>query len=296
MKKRKVMKLASRGKRLGAYCIDAVVPFISGSIWFITLIVLAIANPMSFGNDPFSDFGYGYGYGYSRPNVGGIVAAIIIPFILMTVYVVAQMVFYSKSQTIGKAILGLQVVSSDNGEPIGFWKMLFREWIVKSASASILCLGFIWVLVDEKNRGWHDKILDTYVVDLKESAKLNTRPKRKPKQKVDPVSAPAADEVVVTENTISPEVTDTVIKAAETVASTAKDIAVEVVSGEPETVAVNTEETQVIESDETEAIKSEDTETEAIETEAIETEETKSDETEEIKSEEIKKVENNEQE
>ncbi len=281
MKKRKVMKLASRGKRLGAYCIDAVVPFISGSIWFITMIVLAIANPMSFGNDPFSDFGYGYGY--SRPNVGGIVAAIIIPFILMTVYVVAQMVFYSKSQTIGKAILGLQVVSSDNGEPIGFWKMLFREWIVKSASASILCLGFIWVLVDEKNRGWHDKILDTFVVDLKESAKLNTRPKRKPKQKVDPVSAPAADEVVVTENTISPEVTDTVIKAAETVASTAKDIAVEVVSGEPETVAVNTEETQVIESDETEAIKSEE-----IETEATETEETKSDE--------IKKVENNEQE
>ena len=187
--------------------------------------------------------------------------------------------------------LGISIYCLDNAMAEGMTVYEAMDWAKEHGCEHIEFVPFHLPLVDEKNRGWHDKILDTYVVDLKESAKLNTRPKRKPKQKVDPVSAPAADEVVVTENTISPEVTDTVIKAAETVASTAKDIAVEVVSGEPETVAVNTEETQVIESDETEAIKSEDTETEAIETE-----ETKSDETEEIKSEEIKKVENNEQE
>ena len=51
--------------------------------------------------------------------------------------------------------------------------MLFREWFVKAASASVFLLGFIWVVIDDKNRGWHDKILDTYVVDLKESEAVN---------------------------------------------------------------------------------------------------------------------------
>ena len=31
------------------------------------------------------------------------------------------------------------------------------------------------MLLDEKNRGWHDKILDSYVVDLKESERINYR-------------------------------------------------------------------------------------------------------------------------
>ena len=51
--------------------------------------------------------------------------------------------------------------------------MLLREWIVKGASSYVFMLGFIWVLIDDKNRGWHDKILDTYVIDQKESARLN---------------------------------------------------------------------------------------------------------------------------
>ena len=68
------------------------------------------------------------------------------------------------------------MVSSTNGKPFTFWRMMFREIIVKQASG-VLMLGFIWILVDEKNRGWHDKILDSYVVDLKESEKMNLRKK-----------------------------------------------------------------------------------------------------------------------
>ena len=34
-------------------------------------------------------------------------------------------------------------------------------------------LGYIWILIDDKNRSWHDKILDTYVIDVKETESLN---------------------------------------------------------------------------------------------------------------------------
>jgi hypothetical protein len=95
--------------------------------------------------------------------------------LLLIAYVVVEFVFYAKGKSIGIAILGMQVVSSTDGKPFRFWKMVFRECIVKAASGSAFGLGYIWVLIDEKNRSWHDKILDSYVVDLKESQKLSIR-------------------------------------------------------------------------------------------------------------------------
>jgi hypothetical protein len=74
--------------------------------------------------------------------------------------------------------------------------MFFRECFVKSASGSVFGLGYIWILLDEKNRGWHDKILDSYVVDLKESERMNLRrhleKARAEAQKNDSAPMPAA--------------------------------------------------------------------------------------------------------
>ena len=65
MTERRVMKLASRGKRFGAACIDYAFPIVA---YFIIVGVLA-ANGVKtrkpgygYGND--FGFGYGYGYGY----------------------------------------------------------------------------------------------------------------------------------------------------------------------------------------------------------------------------------------
>jgi hypothetical protein len=99
----------------------------------------------------------------------------VVVFIILLAYIVLEFILFAKGKSIGKAILGMQVVSSTDGKPFRFWKMLFRECFVKSASGSVFGLGYIWVLLDEKNRGWHDKILDSYVVDLKESERINYR-------------------------------------------------------------------------------------------------------------------------
>ena len=171
---KRVMKLASRGKRIGAFFIDKIVPFVV----LILVSIAAVGLSDLFYGRGYMRYGYGYGYnydfGYSQQSPAASVSILVVGITIAVAYLVVQMVFYAKSQTIGKAILGMKVISSIDGEPVGFWKMLLREWFAKKASGVICGLGYLWVLIDDKNRGWHDKIVDTYVIDIKDSDSLKT--------------------------------------------------------------------------------------------------------------------------
>lgn len=67
-------------------------------------------------------------------------------------------------QTFGKLMMGIRIVSAD-GSPLTTKKMILRYfgYIVSSLFAS---LGFIWVAIDKKRRGWHDIIAGTYVISI----------------------------------------------------------------------------------------------------------------------------------
>lgn len=236
---KRTMKLATRGKRFGAGVIDIAIPFVCYIIFMIAAFaVTANSNPgPAYGFEFEEDFGYGFGYnyGYSQSNPSWFLALVGILGLLMLVYVIVECVFFAKSMSIGKAILGLQVVSSTDGKPIGFWKMLFREVIVKQASGVFL-LGFIWILIDERNRGWHDKILDTYVVDLKESANLNAVRTPAPAPAQEPT--PAAPETAVTDVELTPVSAEApAVPAVEAVAPIAEAAPVEVPAADEVPVA-----------------------------------------------------------
>jgi hypothetical protein len=66
--------------------------------------------------------------------------------------------------TPGKWLLNIYVID-EAGDPAGFFRMLVREWIGKPISMFVFCLGYLWILVDQDNQGWHDKLVDTYVVE-----------------------------------------------------------------------------------------------------------------------------------
>lgn len=163
MSQKRVMKLATRGKRFGAGLIDSVpVAFIT--IMFFGQVVSGIMSLIQDAMNSLSEYGSYYN---NQPYVTGGVSYPSVVMILMLIFLGAELYFFSRSQTIGKAILGLRVVDARTGRPVGFAKMLLREIIVKKASSSVLWLGYIWILIDKYNRGWHDKILDTYVIDEK---------------------------------------------------------------------------------------------------------------------------------
>lgn len=93
---------------------------------------------------------------------GGIGTAIGI--ILIGAYIVWALLLFARGSSPGKMLLGIRVIR-ENGRPANFWIMLIRELIGKYISELILDLGFIWILIDKDNQGWHDKLVSTYVVN-----------------------------------------------------------------------------------------------------------------------------------
>ena len=65
--------------------------------------------------------------------------------------------------TLGKRAFGLRVVSKEFGRP-DWATVLFREVIGRIIVAGLFFVGYLWVAVDRRKQGWHDKIADTFVV------------------------------------------------------------------------------------------------------------------------------------
>lgn len=67
-------------------------------------------------------------------------------------------------QTWGRRIAGVKVVRQDDGQPIGVGKALGRQLFAGLVSAQIIYLGYLWMLWDDRNQTWHDKIIGSVVV------------------------------------------------------------------------------------------------------------------------------------
>ncbi len=64
-------------------------------------------------------------------------------------------------QTVGMALMGVRVVRT-NGQFVTLWVAVRR--LVGMLLSSILFLGYLWVLIDDRRQGLHDKLAGTYVI------------------------------------------------------------------------------------------------------------------------------------
>lgn len=129
-------RLASPGKRLGAYFLDVAVPILA-----LTFIVGAS--------------GLGIVAGGERAG-GALGSPLGFELFLGSAFWVQTL--FARGATPGKHLLDMRVVN-ENEQPAGFGTMLFREWIGKFIS------GQLWILIDKDRKGWHDRLASTYVVD-----------------------------------------------------------------------------------------------------------------------------------
>ncbi len=65
-------------------------------------------------------------------------------------------------QTLGQALVGVRVVRL-NGKPMDLVTAL-RRLIGYAVCIATLGVGFLWVLIDDKRQGWHDKLAGTCVL------------------------------------------------------------------------------------------------------------------------------------
>ncbi|WP_269617692.1 RDD family protein [Zhongshania sp. BJYM1] len=89
---------------------------------------------------------------------------VVINYVLPAIVVMLFWIY--KSATPGKLILTLAIVDAKTGA-----KPSVKQWIVRYLgyylSAMVFMLGFIWVGLDRRKQGWHDKIAGTVVIGNK---------------------------------------------------------------------------------------------------------------------------------
>jgi uncharacterized RDD family membrane protein YckC len=138
--------------RVGAMLVDAVI------------VMIALLVPLSFiyGESYWTDTQLIYGF-------WDLLLQYIVPF-------VATIWFWIRHRaTPGKMATKLQVVDATTGDNLSVGQAIGR-YFAYLVSALPLCLGFIWIGIDKRNQGWHDKLAGTVVIRKtgKESVQFDT--------------------------------------------------------------------------------------------------------------------------
>lgn len=136
------IEFASPGARLVAYIVDVLIQF----ALFIGVIaiaaILAVVFPPLFLLGFLAWFVIGIGY---------------FPY------------FWAKSgQTPGMKLMQIKVVRDADGGPVSAGQAILRligYWV----SGFVFYVGYIWIFIDKRKRGWHDLIAGTIVISVPSS-------------------------------------------------------------------------------------------------------------------------------
>jgi len=71
--------------------------------------------------------------------------------------------YLRRGQTFGKRFIGIRVVRTD-GRPLDYQTAVLRHVVGYPLSALFFGLGIVWVLLDRRRQGWHDKLAKTVVI------------------------------------------------------------------------------------------------------------------------------------
>lgn len=140
------LRFASHGGRLVAYIVDVIL---------VGALVTIVAVLLSFGVAAFAVAG------------AETLAALSGLFVLLAVVAVSIGYFpwfwVKGGATPGMRIYNLRVVRDRDGGPIG-WREAFLRLVGYWVSSVAFYLGFAWILIDKRRRGWHDLIAGTVMV------------------------------------------------------------------------------------------------------------------------------------
>lgn len=75
-------------------------------------------------------------------------------------------------QSYGKHLVGIAVVSTHTGRPVGS-PAAFGRGIVQSIGMYVFGVGVLWILWDPQRQGWHDKAVSSIVVRTSAAPRLD---------------------------------------------------------------------------------------------------------------------------
>jgi uncharacterized RDD family membrane protein YckC len=143
------VEFAEFGPRLVAYIIDGL---IVGGLVIVVLVSWALFALASGGiaNDAMS--------------AGAAVSVVLLVVALTVVGLGYFPWFWSRDgATPGMKMMGLLLVRDQDGGPIGGGQAILRL-VGYAVSGMVFYLGYVWILVDKRRRGWHDLIAGTVMI------------------------------------------------------------------------------------------------------------------------------------
>ena len=151
---------AGFGARFGAWLLDSLLYGLLVTalvIPGIALIISSLRDCVTFNDELVcpSDSSRG---GTIAGAAGLIVVALLFVFVL---YVSA---LGKTGRTWGRKVVGVKVLGEMTGEPLGFGRALGRVLFAGMISGQIFYLGYLWMLWDDKQQTWHDKVVGSIVV------------------------------------------------------------------------------------------------------------------------------------
>lgn len=151
--------LADRGKRLLAFIID-IVPItliVFGVFYFFLGFDVTIENYLNRGDN-------------IQPRIQFLWERNLIRNLSFLIWIGYCIIMESSKfqGTFGKVLMDIKVVDK-HGNRLTFLKSIARNSSKLLSYVSIL-LGFIWILVDKKKQGWHDKLNHTFVTKTNKSS------------------------------------------------------------------------------------------------------------------------------
>jgi uncharacterized RDD family membrane protein YckC len=146
------VEFAPHGGRLVAYIIDTIL------IAVIFIVVILVAGPLIANGSTTTASGRVTSFGATAPLgflvlfIGFLVALLYFPF------------FWARGgQTPGMRPFNLRVVRDRDGTAFGWGTALLRL-VGLYVAAAVFYIGFIWIFVDKRRRGWQDLIAGTVVI------------------------------------------------------------------------------------------------------------------------------------
>ena len=89
----------------------------------------------------------------------------IISYLLQVLYFIVCT--YTTGSTLGKRLMNLQVISTNEDEKMTLTDVIFRETIGRFLCGVSMSIGYILIGLDSQKRGFHDMLADTRVVYAK---------------------------------------------------------------------------------------------------------------------------------
>jgi uncharacterized RDD family membrane protein YckC len=139
-------RYAGLATRVLAFAVDVMVVNVVG--WFVAVIIAL---------------------GVSFIGVPDEVAAVLVAIgsLIALLWSIGYFAFFwsTTGQTLGNRILGIRVIDARTLQPPPPRRAV-RRFFCLILAALPFCLGFLWILVDDRRRGWHDKLARTVVADV----------------------------------------------------------------------------------------------------------------------------------